>query len=145
MKKNTKWILLIILIISIITTIILFINYVNNKDINNNSEISNIYNKNWFRKTVTLYTEENEFVYESDNIIDDRYIIFDKDFVYYCNITENDCKKYNYTYNKKNKTIFINAEDKFIKKGTYKITLEEENFKLTIEEQGFISIHKFEN
>ena len=71
---------------------------------------------------MTLYTEENEFVYESDNIIDDRYIINDKDFVYYCNITENDCKKYNYTYNKKNKTIFINAEDKFIKKGTYKVS-----------------------
>ena len=133
MRKNIKWILLAILIIMIIITGILFINFATNKEDSNN--ISKIYNIEWFRKEAKLYIN-NELYYEGKNLIDQRYLKFEKDKVHYCNYDDNNkCETYNYTYNEEEETIFFDSGENFVKKGTYKVVFYKDGFELTLKDK----------
>lgn len=144
MKKNLKWILLVVLIISLIITGILFINF--NKDRNSNAiddtEFSKILNKRWRRVGVSLY-ENGELISENFELSDLRYMFFTQDYVAYCNPPSEDCDEYTYIY--EDGVITINSEDYFITKGTYDIVFEEESITLSQTLESVKIIHHLES
>lgn len=144
MKKNIKWILLVITIIALIITIILFINFNNNRSEKNStieSKIMEIYDKRWLRTGISVY-KNNELIGENSVLVDTRYLLFKEEKVSYCNPEEDKCTEYNYVYNEKDNTIYFDSEDYFVVKGTYEITFYEDKFDLTmISEEETIVYH----
>lgn len=145
MKKNIKWILLIITILSLIITCIMFINFNKERTNNNiqNSELSKIYDKIWLRTGISVY-ENNNFIGENLTLIDTRYLLFKKDKVSYCNPETDICTEYSYTYNEEDNTIYFDSEDYFVVKGTYEIKINEDNFELTMIAGNETIIYHFE-
>lgn len=144
MRKYIKWIFLIIFIIALIITIMLFVNFAknrDNKDIDTDNKISQLFDKKWVRTGLSIY-ENNVLKGENLNLSDTRYIVFSNDFVSYCNNIDNECKDYYYEYNDEYETVFIDSEDYLVERGTYKITFYQNKFDLSlIYDEGTVIFH----
>ena len=127
MIKYIKWFLLIILIIALIIIGIKIVDYDKDK-----FDISIIYNKDWYKRGVAVY-ENDELFSENQSLNGIYYMIFMEDNVSYCNSMTKECVVYSYEY--KNGKVTINSDDDFIPKGTYDIKYEDDVLELSIKDK----------
>ena len=119
MIKYIKWILLVILIFCLLIFGIKFLNY-NNEEAKIN--ISDIYGTDWYKFGIAFY-ENKKLITENKKVTGLYRMSFDNEKVTYCNLENDKCNEYTYSYD--GEKITINSEDYFIPNGTYNIKLED--------------------
>lgn len=146
MKKYIKWISLILLIISIIITIVLFVDFTKNKEKGHNdiiNSLSEAYNKTWFRTEYSVYNKD-KLVMENVSLQSKNYLIFEKEYIKYCDSQTEVCTNYNYQYQQETQTLTLNLENHFIEAGTYEMTIDDEHIYLTNKQNDITIIYLLE-
>lgn len=140
--KNIKWILLGILIILIIITIYMYFDFIKVKtdvpvDIDNTNYI---YNKKWYKIGVRTYKGE-ELIDNNFDLKNNKYMLFDKENVNYCDDTNNMCEEYEYSYND---GVIYMPMDFLVIKGNYNVSFNEDIMELSMISGDYMFIYYFE-
>lgn len=140
--KYIKWILLVILIFFIIITIYMYIDFRKPKGniLVDVDTIDYIYEKRWYKIGLRVY-ENNELIDEKFGLKNNKYMMFDKENIKYCDDTDNECEEHKYSYNDGIIYMPINF---FVMKGNYNVTFNENVMELSMVNGEYMFIYYFE-
>ena len=145
MIKYLKWVSFLLLIICIFIIIYLYVSgfesYEKDDSLNVNDklieQISGVY---WNRVGITIY-DGDKLLVNNENLVEKDYILFDSDYMQYCNFNDNNCEKCNYIY--KDATIEF-FEGCIFTPGVYDVRFEDERLVLSLKDSGNTFIYYYE-